>query len=75
MGFEKILLEPCVLDDLSMIDCHKCRHYHVTWDARFPHGCRAMKFKSKQLPSAKVYRYSGTECLMYRRKKRSRKQE
>jgi hypothetical protein len=53
-----------------MIDCHKCKHYHVTWDARFPHGCRAMKFKSKQLPSAKVYQHSGRECLLYEKKPR-----
>jgi len=34
----------------KMIDCHKCEHYYVTWDKHFPHGCKAMKFKSKQLP-------------------------
>ncbi|MBW2370171.1 MAG: uracil-DNA glycosylase [Deltaproteobacteria bacterium] len=47
------------------IDCHKCRHYYVTWDKRFPHGCRAMKFKSKVLPSATVMDSSKRPCMLY----------
>ncbi|WP_054032299.1 hypothetical protein [Desulfatitalea tepidiphila] len=47
------------------IDCHKCRHYYVTWQESTPHGCRAMGFKSAQLPSVVVYRSSGAGCLYY----------
>jgi hypothetical protein len=47
------------------IDCHRCMHYYVTWDEDFPHGCRAMKFKGQQLPSALVYQSSGMSCLLY----------
>ena len=53
-----------------MIDCHKCKHYYVTWDKHFPHGCKAMKFKSKQLPSTVVFVSSNIECLLFEKKKR-----
>jgi len=50
------------------IDCHKCKHYYVTWDKHFPHGCRAMKFKSKELSSYVVGRSSGMPCLLFKAK-------
>ena len=52
------------------IDCHKCKHYYVTWDKHFPHGCRAMKFKSKQFPSTVVFVSSSIGCLLFKKKKR-----
>jgi hypothetical protein len=56
-----------------MIDCHKCEHYYVTWDKNFPHGCKAMKFKSKRLPSIEVRVSSHRECLLYKEKKTRKK--
>ncbi len=53
-----------------MIDCHRCRHYYVTWDKRLPHGCRAMGFKSAQLPAVAVRVNSRRDCLMYQPKNR-----
>jgi len=50
------------------IDCHKCRHYYVTWNKDYPHGCRAMEFKGRFMPSISVRRISGRECLMYHEK-------
>jgi len=50
------------------IDCHTCKHYYVTWDESFPHGCRAMKFKGKALPSATVLRSSNMPCLLFVKK-------
>ena len=50
------------------IDCHKCKHYYVTWDENFPHGCRAMKFKGKALPSATVLSSSNMSCLLFVKK-------
>jgi len=47
------------------VDCHKCKHYYVTWDKSLPHGCRAFGFKSKNMPSYTVSRDSGMACLMY----------
>jgi hypothetical protein len=50
------------------IDCHKCKHYYVTWDKRFPHGCRAMKFKGKALPSVTVFSSSNMLCQLFAEK-------
>ncbi len=48
------------------IDCRRCRHYAVTWDERFPHGCRAMGFKSARYPADEVLSATGGEaCLLY----------
>ncbi len=52
----------------NVIDCHKCEYYYVTWDKHFPHGCKAMKFKSKQLPSVVVLTSSQTDCLLFQEK-------
>jgi hypothetical protein len=49
----------------NRIDCHKCRHYYVTWNHEFPHGCRAMGFKGRYMPSISVRRISGLSCLMF----------
>lgn len=45
------------------INCLQCRHYYVTWDPRFPRGCRAYGFKTQQMPSALVLSSSGSPCL------------
>jgi hypothetical protein len=50
------------------IDCHTCKHYYVTWDEQFPHGCRAMKFKGKALPSTTVLSSSNIQCLLFVKK-------
>jgi hypothetical protein len=52
----------------KIIDCHKCDHYYVTWDKHFPHGCNAMKFKSKDLPALVVLASSQMDCLLFREK-------
>jgi hypothetical protein len=52
----------------KMIDCHKCDHYYVTWDKHFPHGCSAMKFKSKELPALAVLASSQMDCLLFKEK-------
>jgi len=50
------------------IECYKCRHYYVTWNPEFPHGCRVMRFKGRLMPSISVRRISGMPCLMYEKK-------
>ncbi|UCF93824.1 MAG: uracil-DNA glycosylase [Desulfobacterales bacterium] len=50
----------------GLIDCHRCRHYYVTWDLNFPHGCQAMGFKSRLLPSGEVRStMQGKDCLLF----------
>lgn len=51
------------------IECHKCKYYYITWDKKFPYGCRKMGFKSKTLPSIAVYQNSGFECQLFQPKK------
>jgi len=52
------------------IACYKCNHYYVTWDPYFPHGCRAMDFKSKRLPINDVrMAMRGKDCLAFKMKK------
>lgn len=45
--------------------CIKCRHYYITWDKVFPYGCRAMNFKSRQMPYLAVWESSGADCLSF----------
>lgn len=54
------------------IDCRRCTHYFVTWDPRFPHGCRRMGFKSRMTPIEEVRRAmpGHDECLLFHAKAR-----
>lgn len=47
---------------ISAPNCLKCRHFFVTWDRRFPRGCRIFGVKSRGLPSASVFRATGRHC-------------
>jgi len=44
-------------------DCLECKHLYISWDKDFPNGCKAMGFKSKNVPSVVVYQSSGMPCL------------
>jgi hypothetical protein len=57
------------------IYCRHCRYYYITWEAKTPHGCRILRFKSASLPSLVVIRSSGTACLHFipRNDERSRR--
>ncbi len=50
------------------MNCIKCRHYYITWDKNFPHGCRAMGFKCREMPSTVVKKSSEIECLLFEKK-------
>ena len=49
--------------------CNKCKNYYITWDKNLPHGCRAMKFKSKEIPAVVVFKSSGFHCQLFKEKK------
>ncbi len=55
-------------------ECFNCKHFYVTWDEFFPRGCKALKFKSREIPSAVVKRSSGMECQMFEPKMQGKKQ-
>jgi hypothetical protein len=52
------------------VNCRLCTHYYITWDERFPYGCRAMGFKSKTTPSRMVFQSSNMPCQMFQRRSR-----
>jgi hypothetical protein len=47
---------------LPQINCLRCRYYYITWDSRFPRGCRLFGFKSSGPPSLAVLQSSGESC-------------
>ncbi|TVQ36166.1 MAG: hypothetical protein EA384_14835 [Spirochaetaceae bacterium] len=51
-------------------DCLTCRHFFVTWDKRYPRGCRIFEIKSRELPSLVVLRSTGRRCPSYERSPR-----
>ncbi|MDF0726680.1 uracil-DNA glycosylase [Cytobacillus sp. S13-E01] len=50
------------------INCFDCKHFYVTWDRKFPKGCRAFNFKTSTMPSAAVLQSSGSHCLKFEQK-------
>lgn len=52
----------------KVINCGKCVHFYITWDKHFPKGCKAMGFKSVEMPSIMVYKSSGVDCLRFEQK-------
>ena len=50
------------------IDCFRCKHFFVTWDETFPRGCRALGFKSREMPHLMVRQASGMDCLKFEKK-------
>ncbi len=55
-------------NDREKIDCFTCKHFYITWNKRYARGCKAMGFKSEQIPSQVVRQASGIECARYERK-------
>lgn len=51
------------------IDCFKCAHFFITYDKSFPRGCKALRFKGKEMPSSVVFASSGEDCRMFIPKK------
>lgn len=47
------------------INCFFCRHFYITYDRRFPYGCRAVGFKSRLMPYREMYANSGIECQLF----------
>lgn len=46
-------------------DCFKCRHFAITWEKGRSYACRAMGFKSREMPWRVVLRTSGRPCLAF----------
>jgi len=46
-------------------NCMGCRHFYITHQPRHPYGCRAIGFKSLQMPAVAVHMNSGLECQLF----------
>lgn len=46
-------------------NCLRCRHLAITWEMGRGYACRAMGFKSRQMPWRVVLASSGKPCLLF----------
>lgn len=44
------------------INCIKCIHFYITWDQKFPNGCKLFGFKTKSFPAIVVREATGNTC-------------
>lgn len=51
--------------DTTKVNCMACRHFYITYESNHPYGCRALAFKSREMPSRVVYISSGMECRSF----------
>jgi hypothetical protein len=47
------------------IRCRNCRFFYITWDKKFPYGCKALRFKSRNMPCNVVKGSSGLPCQFF----------
>lgn len=62
------LMHNSVMSQPSCPKCHDCQHFYVTWDNKFPMGCKTFGFKGKQLPSLAVFQSTGQSCCYFESK-------
>lgn len=55
-------------EDDDEINCLKCTHYFVTWNRRYPRGCRVYGFETDLMPSDAVLIYTCKSCNYYKNK-------
>lgn len=53
------------MKDKKIKICLDCIYYYVTWDKKFPKGCKGFGFKSSKIPCDVVKESSGESCLLY----------
>ena len=50
------------------MNCKNCKFFYITWDKKFPYGCKLYEIKSKTTPDAQVLVNTGIACLGYQPK-------
>lgn len=60
------------VDKGTLINCFYCEHFYITYETKYPYGCRAMGFKSARMPAVDVYKNSEMDCTLFVRKERGR---
>lgn len=53
------------MTETQRINCMKCQHFYITWDANFPRGCKAYGFKTQTMLSLNVLSSSGKPCMNF----------
>lgn len=57
-------------------NCHKCKHFYVTYDPQIPRGCKAYGIKTASIPSQVVKRANGgSECIGFEPKAEKEKKK
>lgn len=52
--------------DIPKADCFDCQFFYITWNKKFPYGCKAMTFKSRGYPFKLVFESSGMTCQSFK---------
>ena len=55
-------------ENFKGISCNSCKYFYITWNKKYPYGCRAMGFISAKLPSIDVLAIEGRDCLSFEEK-------
>lgn len=50
------------------IACMRCKHYHTTFEAKAPRGCKLFGFKSTLMPYILVKQSTGSDCSNFEEK-------
>jgi len=50
------------------MNCSKCKFFYITWDSFAKYGCKAYKFKSKEMPHFSVKKISNQDCQLFKDK-------
>ncbi len=50
------------------ISCLRCVHYYVTWNKKYPRGCRKYGFETDLMPSDTILIYTCKSCAYYKNK-------
>ena len=53
------------LNRRNNIDCKACKHLYITYNHKYPYGCRAFRFISKKFPYLEVHSSSGMKCALF----------
>lgn len=53
------------MEENNIKNCVGCIYYYITWDKKYPRGCKGFGFKSVRMPCEIVKESSGEMCKMY----------
>ena len=51
--------------------CKNCSRFYITYQKKYPYGCKGFGIISKNLPYFEVKKISGTNCAMFSKKEKN----